>query len=139
MRARWSLVVLAAAAAACTRSDSETSKPPSRPHIIAGVDAYPRSVAVDASAGPDVDNLTLTANAPLDSVAAFYRRTLPAAGWSIVADTGDTLSVAIYARRSGQSLWIRVSRTGPAACRYSLIAAGQADTAAAGGGAGQPR
>jgi len=138
MRARWSCVVLAAAAAACTRSDSGTAKPPSRPHVIAGVDAYPHSVAVDATAAPDVDNLNLTAPAPLDSVAAFYRRTLPAAGWSIVADTGDSLSVAIYARRSGQSLWIRVSRTGPAACRSSLIAAGQAVTAA-GGGAGQPR
>jgi len=108
------------------------------PHHLAGVARYPRSAVVDSSTTPDVDNVSLTASVPLDSVAAFYRRELPASGWSIVADTGDSLSVAIYAQRDGQPLWVRVSRIGPLACQYSLIAAGKPDSAAGGAG-GQPR
>ena len=92
---------------------------------------------VDSSTTPDVDHVSLETGMPLDSVTAFYRRTLPAAGWSIVADTGDSLSVAIYAQRGSLSLWVRVSRTGPLASRTSLIAAGQADSAA--GASGQQR
>lgn len=139
MRTRLFVVLLAAACISCTRADSGASKPPATPHHLAGVARYPRSVVVDSATAPDVDNLSLTADVSLDSVAVFYRRELPASGWSIVADTGDSLSVAMYAQRGGQSLWMRVSRIGPLACRYSLIAAGQADTAGAGGATGQPR
>ena len=138
MRTRLSFALLAAVASACTRADSGASRSVATPHHLAGVARYPRSAVVDSSTTPDVDNVSLTASVPLDSVAAFYRRELPASGWSIVADTGDSLSVAIYAQRDGQPLWVRVSRIGPLACQYSLIAAGKPDSAAGGAG-GQPR
>jgi hypothetical protein len=139
MRARHALVLLAASAAACTRADSGASQPPATPHYLADVARYPRSAVVDSSTTSDVDHLSLTADVPVDSVAAFYRRRLPASGWSILADTGDTLAVALYAQREGQPLWIRVSRIGPLASQYTLIAGGKPDTAGRGGAAGLPR
>ncbi len=139
MRARLSVVLLAASAAACTRGDSGASRAPAAAHYLADVARYPESAVVDSSTTPDVDHLSLTARVPVDSVAAFYRRGLPASGWSILADTGDSLAVAIYAQRVGQPLWIRVSRVGPMASPYTLIAAGKPDTAGRGGAAGPPR
>jgi hypothetical protein len=130
MRPRVSVLLLAALAAGCTRGDSGAAKAPATPHYLAGVARYPESAFVSRSTAPDVEQLTFTASVPADSVAAFYRRRLPASGWSLLADTGDSLSVALYAERDGQPLWVQVSRIGPLACRYTLISAGKARSAA---------
>jgi hypothetical protein len=135
MRQRSTVLLLATLAAACTRSDSGAGKPAATPHYLAGVARYPESAFVSRSTGPGVEQLTFTASVPMDSVVAFYRRQLPVSGWAIVADTGDSLSVALYAERSGQPLWVRLSRIGPVACEYTLISAEKQGSAAPAAGA----
>ena len=63
-----------------------------------------------------------------DSVRSYYRTMLPAQGWTIIGDRGDSNELDLYTRKGAQSLWVHIKRAGSLATEYTLIANGGQST-----------
>jgi hypothetical protein len=123
MRARPLLVaVLAAAAAACSKPAPQVARAP-RPNYLIDVPYLAQSILQDTTGTPEAQHVVLLAPAPIDSVARFYRHRLPAMGWQILSDVGDTVRVSLYLVRSGQPMWVQIDAQGPQS-RVSYTATG---------------
>ena len=134
MRARGVVcVILAAAAAACSRREPRPAAP-ATPHYLAAVPRVPHSLAKDSTVGADVEQRTFLSPFSMDSVASYYRTALGAAGWRIVGGTSDTGQIALYAVRDRQPLWVLIHHVGigPSVTVYTLTsAAASSDSGAA--------
>ena len=93
--------------AACVAKD-DTHKPVRTPPVLAGVPIPDVARVVDTAGTADAARVVLTIAWPLDSVAAFYRRELPKAGFRIVGDLADSTRIDLYAQREGPPLWVQV-------------------------------
>ena len=109
---RVGFVILAAAAAACTRRDARPAAAVATPHYLAGVPQLARSMIRDSTLRPDVESQTFVAPFTMDSIASFYRAALPADAWRIVGGTQDTGQITLYAMRRGQPLWVMIHHVG---------------------------
>ncbi len=117
-------MLLAAAAAACTRPDENKSAAVvHRPNWLAGVPYITQSRLLDTTGTPDAQHVVILSPAPLDSVARFYRTRLRALGWEVVSDVHDTSHVSLYLVRGGLPMWIRIDALGKDS-RVSFTAAG---------------
>jgi hypothetical protein len=120
-------LLLAAAAlvtiAACVAKD-DTGTPVRTPAVLAGVPIPDVAQVVDTSGTADAARVVLAIAWPPDSVAAFYRRELPKAGFRIVGDQGDSVRIDLYAQRNGPPLWIQMLHgRRPGTTEYTLIGA----------------
>ncbi len=125
------LTVLALSAAACTRGENGA---PARaqPRWFADVPFIARSIVLDSARTGETGHLEMTVPWPIDSVAAFYRRALPARGWRLVSDVSGATMVSLYLQRDERSLWLQVRRAGPDSSDYALTAATRTPAPAAG-------
>jgi len=91
--------------------------------VLHGVLAYPRSSVVSVTRGADVAQATLSAAAPVDSVATWYRRMLRLNGWDLQNDAiMNDGSVAISAHKGERPLWITLkAMVGGPGTTYTLI------------------
>jgi hypothetical protein len=115
---------------ACVAKD-DTHQPVRTPLVLAGVPIPDVARVVDTVGTADAVRVVLTIAWPPDSVAAFYRRELPKAGFRIVGDLADSTRIDLYAQREGPPLWVQVrpARQGNGS-EYTIIGA-------VGGAAGQ--
>jgi hypothetical protein len=119
------LLLVGGLCAACDRSREPR---PSQDREIAaavlhGILAYPQSSVVNVSSGSDAAQATLSAPAPVQTVATWYRQMLRLNGWDLQNDamTNDG-SVAIYAQRGDRPLWITLKASaGGSGTTYTLI------------------
>jgi hypothetical protein len=130
MRARsLVLVLLAAAAAACTKSERKAAQAV-RPNWLFDVPYIAQSILEDTSGTPDAQHIVLLSPGPIDSVAAFYRTRLPPMGWRIMSDVGDSLHVSLFVERGSLPMWIQIEAQGPQS-RISFTATGSSAPARA--------
>jgi hypothetical protein len=119
------LLAVAGCLASCERPADRSGDRAYAARLMRGMLAYPQSSVVDASAGTGAAEVTLSAPAPVQEVASWYRRTLRLNGWELENDavTRDG-ALAIFARRGARPLWITL-RAGTAGTGtvYTLIAA----------------
>jgi len=122
MTARSVLIAtLAASAAACGEPAPKARA--QRPNYLFDVPYLAQSLLEDTTGTPEVQHVVLIAPAAIDSVARFYRHSMPAMGWRVVSDLGDTLRVSLYLTRRGLPLWIQIDAQGPQS-RVAFTAAG---------------
>jgi hypothetical protein len=128
-------VSLGLALAACV--SKEAREPPAKtPPVLAGVPVVPGSQVIDTAGTAEAARIVLVVAQPPESVAAYYRRELPKAGFRVIGDVGDSLRVDLYAQRDGPPLWVQVKRgRRPGTTEYAIIGAvgepaGSGDTAA---------
>lgn len=101
---------------------------------LKGLLVYPRSQVVNMSSGDSAGQIMLTSPDGPDLVAGWFRQYLTLNHWSLENDAvqGDG-SIAIYATRAGQPLWISIQRTtGGPGSSYTMTGAitGSADSTA---------
>jgi len=96
--------------------------PPPRPALLTGVPAVGASLLTDTTGTPEADRKTYLVQLPIDSVQRFYRTRLPAEGWHVISDQGDTAKMDLYTRNDSLSLWVHAERLGVLATSYTLIA-----------------
>ncbi len=124
------LALLALAAAACTRSGGSAADLRPRPQYLADVPMIPRSIINDTTGTPEVEHRGLVLQWPYDSVAAFYRRQLPALGWKVMSDVADAAQTSLYLQKDTVVLWVQIHSIGPLATEYALTATGSGGAAA---------
>src|SRR5262249_33023829 len=93
--------------------------------LLSGLLAYPQSSVVAVNAGQGAAQVTLSAPAPVEQVATWYRQTLRLNGWDLQSDaTLQDGSLAIYAQRGARPLWITLRRgSGGQGTTYTLVGA----------------
>lgn len=113
-------------AAGCDRGEREAS----RARAVIGrampeALSYPGSALVSYSAGEDAAQIELTTPAPLDTVASWYRQTLPLNGWEVQSDASDRSgALTIYAEKTKRPLWITLrASVGRPGTTYTLMGA----------------
>jgi hypothetical protein len=118
-----SLLLAAVLGAACDRPPDQRQEREFAAGVLHGVLAYPRSSVVSVTRGADVAQATLSAPAPVDSVATWYRQMLRLNGWDLQNDAiMNDGSVAISAHKGQRPLWITLKATpGGAGTTYMLI------------------
>ena len=123
MRTRTTLLaLLATLSAACMRPEKKAAQA-ARPNWLAGVPYIAHSILRDTTGAPDAQHVVILSPGPIDSVAAFYRTRLPALGWRVVSDVGDSTRVILFLERKGLPLWIQLDGGG-LVTRVSFTAAG---------------
>jgi hypothetical protein len=117
------LLLAAVLGAACDRRPEQQPDREFAAGVLRGVLAYPRSSVVSVTRGADVAQATLSAPAPVDSVAMWYRRMLRLNGWDLQNDAiMNDGSIAISAHKGERPLWITLKATvGGAGTTYTLI------------------
>ena len=134
MRQRFLPLVLAGlAVVGCERRGQVSPQTVAR--SLKGVLVFPRSVLVSMASGDSAGQLTLSSQAPPDTVAAWFRSSLALNNWTLQSDSRHPDgSILIYAERRSQPLWISIQKAaGAGGSNYSLTGAvvGSADSAAA--------
>jgi hypothetical protein len=126
------ILFLAFGLAACHRPAEVSRQTVAR--SLKGVLVYPRSTLVDMASGDSAGQLTLASPDAPDSVAAWFRVSLSLNNWSLQSDARQADgSIAMYAERQSQPLWISIQRaTGTAGTSYTVTGAiaGSADSTA---------
>lgn len=121
------IVVVAAALllAACRaergngqQADTTSVRP--RRDVLADVPSLNPSNLRDTTGTPEAQYREYATLVTLDSVRNFYRHILPALGWSVRNDQGDSAEATIYAVRDSGVVWVRIWRLEPTT-RYALI------------------
>jgi hypothetical protein len=122
--------LLMVAAAGCKPKD-ELPQPLGvlRPEILKDIPALPAAIVTDTAGSEDAERRSYLSQVSFDSVQSYYRTMLPAQGWAIIGDRGDSLELDLYTRKGGQTLWIHIKRLGLRATEYTLIASAGSATA----------
>jgi hypothetical protein len=94
-----------------------------RPDILREFWFIPGSRVRDTTGSAEAQRKQLTAAMPLDTVRAIYRERLAAMGWRLLSDVGDTLQVAMHARKDSSLVWLNLERSGPGLTTYTVIGA----------------
>ncbi len=117
------------ALAGCIGRES-ADKPAGRtPPVLKGVLVPELARVLDTSSTGEAARVTLSIEWPAESVAAFYGRELPKAGFRIVSDQTDGGVRTLLAQRDGPPLWVQITPGRVAnTARFTLIGAVQ-DTA----------
>ena len=123
MTIRLVVLVTLATVAACERPGSDRTEREVVGEALKGLVTYPRSSLVSVSAGRDAAQLVLSAPAPAETVAAWYRRTLRRNGWELRADgMQPDGSISLYADSGRRSVWITFAPgAAGAATTYTLV------------------
>lgn len=118
------VLLLFACAVACNRPEPQDTQAMVRKSLH-GVLVYPRSTVVDAAAGSNAAQLTLTSIDSVGTVAAWFRSELSLNGWSLESDvTNADGSVTIQAQKGKRPLWITLRpNVGGPGSTYSVIGA----------------
>ena len=85
--------------------------------------SYPGSSIVSYSASDDAAQIELTAPAPVQEVAKWYREILPLNGWEVQSDAVDPSgAVVIYAEKTKRPLWLTLrANVGGPGTTYTLM------------------
>jgi hypothetical protein len=115
--------LLTLAAAAC-KAKNDAPPPPAvqRAAILKDVPALPAAIITDTAGAEDAERRSYLSQVGFDSVRSYYRTMLPARGWAIIGDRGDSVELDLYTRRGSQTLWVHIKRLGSRATEYTLIA-----------------
>lgn len=133
MRQRFLPLVLAGlAVVGCERRGQVSPQTVAR--SLKGVLVFPRSVLVSMASGDSAGQLTLSSQAPPDTVAAWFRSSLALNNWTLQSDSRHPDgSILIYAERRSQPLWISIQDVaGARGTTYTVTGAiaGSADSTA---------
>lgn len=111
MKTPRSLVaLLGLALAACSgKEGAREAAPP--PPVLAGVPFPATARLTDTTRTADALRAQFFVGMSVDSLAAYYRRELPKAGFRIVGDVTDGPRVDMYAQRDGPPLWVQMQPT----------------------------
>ena len=123
---RLSAVLLVAVLCpACERPPQQRPARDVAAGVLQGVLTYPQSSVVNVTNGADAAQATLTAPAPVQAVATWYRQMLRLNGWDLVNDAVmNDGSVAIFAQQGTRPLWVTLKGSaGGAGTTYTLIGA----------------
>ena len=133
--ARFAAIVAAAlslASSGCERRTGEQPAVPAAPRaeVLKDVPVAGPARLTDTVGTSEVEKRTYLAQAPLDSVAGFYRTRLPRLGWRMMSDRADAPvgRIDLYARKAGQTLWIHIERRSVQTTEYTLIGNATPDT-----------
>jgi hypothetical protein len=126
----FALLTLSFALAACTADEGQpapdgTQAVPvnaSRAAFLRNVPDVPGSVLTDTTGAEDAQRASYLVRAPLDTVRAFYRRLLPALGWTLRSDQSDSTLVNLMLEKDTATIWIRATPSGGATA-YTIIGA----------------
>lgn len=121
--------LLTLAAPAC--KPKEEAPPPLavlRPQIIKDLPPLPGVIVTDTAGSDDAERRSYLAQVSFDSVRSYYRTMLPAQGWAIIGDRGDSTELDLYTRKGVQTVWVHIKRLGARATEYTVIANGGAST-----------
>jgi hypothetical protein len=117
-------LALALLAAGCDRERGSGQERALASRVLKGALAFPGSSVVSISAGSDAAQIDLSTAAPVQDVAAWYRRALPLNGWEIHSDVADPSGVTMYADKGQRPLWITLRpNVGASGSTYTLIGA----------------
>lgn len=117
------LLMIAGLCAGCDRSPPQRTEREFAATVLQGVLAYPHSSVVSVTSGADAAQVTLSAPAPVDTVATWYRRVLRLNGWELQNDAVmNDSSLTIFALQGKRPLWITLKGT-PGGTTYTLIGA----------------
>lgn len=71
----------------------------------------PKAAVVSRAGSPNALQITFQSASTPSEVLAYYRRSLPAQGWSLESDVEDAVGAsALYALKNGHPIWIRISQ-----------------------------
>lgn len=101
------VALLGLALAACVGKEGSEKAAPTPP-VFAGVPLPALARVVDTVGTPEAARAVLLVGMTVDSVAAYYRRELPRAGFRVVGDVADGPRVDLYAQRNGPPLWVQI-------------------------------
>ena len=93
------------------------------PDVLAGVAIIAGSQLLEQSGTAEAARMVFFVQQVPDSVAASYRRYLPAGGWRVVGDVSDAGGTDLYLEREGPPLWIQIRPAEGGFTRYTLIGA----------------
>ena len=118
------LLAAPGALASCGRKGEPTHQ--RKTHVLTFVPKLRGSIVVDTTGTDQAERLTMVVPVSGDSVARYYRVTLPANGWRIKSDHTDSTLTDIYAEGpqggiTGPSLWIHIEHQDTLSARYTLI------------------
>lgn len=119
--------LLTLSAAACKPKD-EVPPPLAvlRPEILKDIPTLPGAIVTDTAGSEDAERRSYLSQLRFDSVQSYYRTMLPAQGWAVIGDRGDSVELDLYTRKGALTLWVHLKRLGTMATEYTLIAnAGQ--------------
>jgi hypothetical protein len=115
-------LALALTAAACGSKDADLPPPVAlRPQVLKDIPKLPQSILTDTTGAVDAEQQKWIAQLPFDSVARFYRGQLPALGWQVMGDRGDSAVLDLHGRKGDQAVWVHIVRLGSLATEYTLI------------------
>jgi hypothetical protein len=119
------LLLVAGLCAACDRPADDRHAREFAATVLRGVLAYPQSSVVSVASGSDAAQATLSAPAPVQTVATWYRQMLRLNGWDLQNDAVmNDGSVAIFAHQGNRPLWITLkANSGGPGTTYTLIGA----------------
>jgi hypothetical protein len=120
------LLLIAGLCAGCDRPRAQAPKEREfAATLLQGLLAYPHSSVVSVTSGTDAAQATLSAFAPVDTVATWYRQMLRLNGWDLQNDAVmSDGSVSIFALQGKRPLWITLKHTpGGHGTTYTLIGA----------------
>ena len=122
------LLVLASLVLGCREKEQA---PAASPAILSGIPVMPQSSPRATAAGSDAVEAAYSVIAPVDSVAAWYRRTLAGSGWQMTGDVRSASGgVTLHAQKSARPIWVIIEPVSRGiGSTYSLIGA-EPDTAA---------
>ena len=119
------LLLVAALCVACERPAEQRAERDYAAKVLSGLLVFPRSSVVSVSTGQGAAQVTLSAPAPVQEVATWYRQTLRLNGWDLESDAVmKDGSLAIFAQQAGRPLWITLkANVGGPGTTYRLIGA----------------
>jgi len=117
--------LLTLAATACKAKDDAPPPPVMvRPMIIGDIPALPGAIVTDTTGTEDAERRSYLSQLPFDSIRNYYRTMLPARGWAVIGDRGDSVELDLYTRKGAQTVWVHIRRMGLQATEYTVIANG---------------
>ena len=123
MSRAYHLILAAALLAACDRPGDPARDRVATGRALSGTLAYPRSSMVNVAAGEEAAQLTMTSPDSVAAIAGWFRKSLPANGWTIQRETAAGQGgVAIYAQKGDRPLWITLRpNVGATGTTYTMI------------------
>lgn len=118
------LLLVLTASLACDRRRAPDPRPMVQ-RAMRGVIVYPRSAAVNMTAGADAAQVTFSSPDSVATVARWFRTALQLNGWALQSDlTANDGSVSIVAMQDARPLWVTLRpNVGAPGTTYTVIGA----------------
>jgi len=72
----------------------------------------PKATVLSRATSPNAVQISFQSSDTPSEVLDYYRKSLPATGWSLESDAEDAVGAyALYALKDGHPIWIRISQT----------------------------